>query len=383
MCQVMEKLTFIPESNLFGTINKNEQTHEKRIKMKSLYYLFWCFYVLGISLLYTPDAASRTLKLKFASNSLPDYLRGQAERSFLEEIENQTKGEVSFIPYFESTLLKGEEILAGVESGTVEFGHVNIAYYPKRLIINSAVYLIQRGPIQFDNITWVYDRLYHELPMLNEEFAKFNQKIIYKYPVLPSAFCFNQPVYSFADFKGKRIRSASHWSLEIMKGMGVVPISSPMHLNYLGLKSNAIEGVLTRYGGIYIGKLDEVAKHIFIARELWTPIPYHITINLNTWNQFPKSIQKKIEVAAAVARNKLRSEYLKWFEWYLNDQKRRGCTIVFADKKDIEFWTDSPEVDRIKEQWIAEAKSVGVDGADQILRKIVDIVQEGIMRDQR
>ena len=166
-----------------------------------------------------------------------------------------------------------------------------------------------------------------------------------------------------------------------MKGMGVVPISSPMHLNYLGLKSNAIEGVLTRYGGIYIGKLDEVAKHIFIARELWTPIPYHITINLNTWNQFPKSIQKKIEVAAAVARNKLRSEYLKWFEWYLNDQKRRGCKIVFADKKDIDFWTGLPEVDHIKEQWIAEAKSVGVDNADQILRTIVEIVHAGIARD--
>jgi TRAP-type C4-dicarboxylate transport system substrate-binding protein len=168
-----------------------------------------------------------------------------------------------------------------------------------------------------------------------------------------------------------------------MKSMGVVPTSAPRDLCYLGLKSNAIEGVLTRYGGIYIGKLDEVAKHIFIAKELWTPIPYHITINLNVWNDFPRSTQKKIEAAALLARDKFRLEYSKWFEWYLNDQKRRGCTIVFADKKDIEFWTGSPEVDRIKEQWIAEAKSVGVDGADQILSRIVDIVHEGIVRDQR
>jgi TRAP-type C4-dicarboxylate transport system substrate-binding protein len=334
-------------------------------------------------LFHAPEATSKTVTLTFATNALPDYLRGKAEQSFLAEIENQTKGELSFISHFDSALLKGEEILDGVGSGTVDLGHVNIAYYPKRLIINSAVYLIQRGPTQYDNIIWVYDRLYNELPMLKEEFAKFNQKIVYTYPVLPTAVCFTQPVKRFSDFRGKRIRSASRWSLEIMKGMGVVPISSPNHLNYIGLKSNAIEGVLTRYGGIYIGKLDEVAKHIFIARELWTPIPYHITINLNTWNQFPESLQKKIEAAAAVARNKFRSEYSKWFEWYLNDQKKRGCTIVFADKNDIDFWTGLPEVDRIKEQWIAEAKSVGVDNADRILSTIVEIVHKGIGRDQQ
>ena len=167
-----------------------------------------------------------------------------------------------------------------------------------------------------------------------------------------------------------------------MKGMGVVPISAPRDACYLGLKSNAIEGVLTRYGGIYIGKLDEVAKHIYIAKELWTPIPYHITVNMDTWSRFPKSVQEKIEVAALVARNKFRSEYSKWFEWYLNDQKKRGCTIVFADKNDIELWTGLPEVERIKEQWVAESKSVGVARAHQILSKIVEIVHDGIERDQ-
>jgi hypothetical protein len=55
--------------------------------------------------------------------------------------------------------LKGEELLNGVGSGTVDLGHVNIAYFPKRLIINSAVYLIQRGPTQYNNIIWVYDNL--------------------------------------------------------------------------------------------------------------------------------------------------------------------------------------------------------------------------------
>jgi TRAP-type C4-dicarboxylate transport system substrate-binding protein len=128
--------------------------------------------------------------------------------------------------------------------------------------------------------------------------------------------------------------------------------------------------------------LDEVAKHIFIARELWTPIPYHITINLDIWNRFPRSIRKKIEAAAVVAREKFRSEYSKWFEWYLNDQKRRGCTIVFADKSDIDFWTTLPEADRIKEQWIAEARSVGVDNADQVLGTIVEIVHAGIALEQ-
>jgi TRAP-type C4-dicarboxylate transport system substrate-binding protein len=142
--------------------------------MKSFYCLLLCLFVTCAVLLNPLEATSKTVKLKFATNALPHYLRGQAEQSFLEEIEKQTDGEVSFISYFDSALLKGEEILDGVESGTVDLGHVNIAYYPKRLILNSAVYLIQRGPTQDDNKIWVYDRIYHDLPMLSEEFTKFN-----------------------------------------------------------------------------------------------------------------------------------------------------------------------------------------------------------------
>ena len=345
-------------------------------------FLSGCLYLACILFSTTHNAHSDIITLQFATNALPYYLRGNAERSFLMEIENQTQGELKFRSHFDSALLKGEEILDAVGSGAVDLGHVNIAYYPKRLVLNSAIYIIQRGPTQFDNILWVYDKIYNDLKSLNDEFAKFNQKIIYTYPVLPSAFCFNKPVNSFSDFKGKRIRSASRWSLEIMKGMGVVPISAPRDVCYLGLKTNAIEGVLTRYGGIYIGKLDEVAKYIFIARELWTPIPYHITINLDTWNKLPVRIQTKIEIASTVARNNLRIEYLKWFGWYLNDQKKRGCTISFATKKDIELWTGMPEIERIKKQWIAEATSAGIQRADRLLNRIIEIVEEGIEKDE-
>ena len=105
-------------------------------------------------------------------------------------------------------------------------------------------------------------------------------------------------------------------------------------------------------------------------------------MNLDTWNRLPLHIKKQIEVAAKVARNNFRSEYLKWFDWYLNDQKSRGCTIVFANKKDIEYWNGLPEVARIREQWLAEATAAGANGVDHLLGKIVGIVNEGITRDQ-
>jgi TRAP-type C4-dicarboxylate transport system substrate-binding protein len=347
------------------------------------FFHFFQIVVVSLISIFCFSAESTPITYKFATNALPQYLRGNAEYSFLKEIEKQTNGAVSFVYHFDSTLLQGEEILDAVETGVVEFGHVNIAYYPKRLILNNAILLNQTGPTEFDNKVWVYDKIYHDLPVLKEELLKFNQRIIYIYPVLPTAICFNKPVKSFADFKGKRIRSASRWSLDIMKGIGVVPISAPRDACYIGLKTNAIEGVLTRYGGSYIGVLDEVAKYIFIARELWTPIPYLVTINLDTWNSFSKAIQEKIEQSAVVARNNFKNEYSKWFDWYLNDQKTRGCKITFASKADIELWNSVPEINRIQEQWIAEASAAGVDRADQLLNRMIQIVKEGIQRDQR
>ena len=341
-----------------------------------------CLYAFVFSIVFsTSTVLAETIKLTYATNTAPTHLRGEAEKMFLEEIEKQSNGQVKINPFWGQSLLKGKEILKGVKDAVVDMGHVNANYYPKRLILNGSLGLIQQGPVKYNNKMWTYDSIFKEIPQLEEEFKKFNQKIIYYYSVLPLAIAFTDPVVKIADYKGKRIRSSSRWVLAILKGTGAVPVSIPWGDCYMALQTNAIEGVNTNYDSIRRAKLDEVAKNIFVTKELWVSTPYLITMNLDKWKKLPKEIQKNIEDAAIASRARFTNSFEKWFERTVEAQQKMGDTVTLASKEDIDTWVNLPEVKEVEQQWITEAKAGGAGDAEVVLERIKHIVKEGIERD--
>ncbi|WP_159441206.1 TRAP transporter substrate-binding protein [Desulfopila aestuarii] len=324
-------------------------------------------------------AFSKPMTLTFASIGPPKGYIGDAEQLFFDEIEKQTNGEV-LIQRSSKYFHKTDEIFDEVSSGRVELGALNIAYYPKRLILNSSIYLFQRGPTHYDNIMWIYDQIYKRLPELNNEIKQFNLKTIYRFANLPTVVFFNKPVTSIEDFKGKRIRCTSRWDSEILQGLGAVPITSSGQNLYTALKTNAIEGFMTSMSANVI-QFNEIMKYVFIAREIWTPRPLQITINLDTWNSLPEDIQNEIEIAASNVRKKMTENYSYWFRLNIAEHKKLGRTIVLTSEKDIDTWMQQPEIKRIFNQWKVEAESAGFKDSDIFLQRIQSIIEEGIERD--
>jgi TRAP-type C4-dicarboxylate transport system substrate-binding protein len=355
----------------------------KTLKLSVILNAFVLVLILAGSPLVDAQASAGTITLTYATHTGPTGLRGEVEAMFLEEIEKQTNGRVKVRPYWGSSLLKGKEILKGVNDGVVDMGIVNINYYPKRLILNSGVVLSQQGPVEYENKMWVYSTMFKEIPALDAEFKKFNQKIIYTYSVLPYAISFTKPVASLGEFKGLRIRAASRWALAVLKGTGAVPVSIPWGDCYMALQTKAVEGVYTAYNSLHRVKLDEVAPYVFVFKEIWVGTPYLITVSLDKWNKLPKDIQKEIEAASKVSEKRFAGEYSKWFDKVVAEEKKMGCTITFAKKEEIEQWVNLPEVKEIQEQWTKEAKAAGAKNADVILKRINEIVAEGIKRDKR
>ncbi len=331
---------------------------------------------------YTAAAEAKTMTLTYATNTAPTGLRGIAEKGFLDEIERLSEGKIKIRAYWGQSLLKGKEILKGVKDGTVNMGHVNINYYPNRLVKNSAITLMQRGPVKYENRMWVYDTMYETIPKLTDEITKYNQKIIYQYSVSPFAGTFNKPVTSLADYKGLRIRASSRWTLSVLKGTGAIPVSVPWGDCYMALQTNAIEGVFTNLDAIHRVKLDEVAPNLLVFKELWVANPYLITVNLKKWNKLPKETQEIIEKAAINSRKNFAITYRKMFGEIIAAQKKAGYKVAFAQKEDIDAWMNLKEVQEIKAQWIREVNQAsGKTDAADVLNKIENIVVEGIKKD--
>lgn len=340
-----------------------------------------CFVLIQFNL---PAAlrASEPITLNFATNTEPIGLRGLAEKRFVEEIERLGKDKIQVNVYWQQSYLIDKEILEGVKDGTVDMGHVNINYYPNRLLLNSGIALLQQGPDDYAARMDVYERIYNEVPELNAEFETYNQKIIYTYSVLPLAACFTSPATSLKDFKDRRIRTASRWLLKMLNGTGAIPVSIPWADCYLALKTNALEGVYTNLDAIHRVKLDQVAPHILIFKELWNPIPFHITMNLTRWNRLSEDVQKIITAAAENARRQFPLQYVSIFDEIISTQKDAGIKVAFATKKDIDQWLGMEEIENVKSQWAKEVNLVkGIGNARGILKKIERIVADAMKKD--
>ncbi|WP_300669585.1 TRAP transporter substrate-binding protein [Desulfoluna sp.] len=329
-----------------------------------------------------PPAGAEAVTLTYATNTAPVGLRGMAEKAFVDEIERLGKGKIHILTFWEQSFLKDKEILEGVKDGTVDMGHVNINYYPGRLVINGAITLMQQGPATYANRMWVYDTLYQEIPQLNAEFERYHQKIVYTYSVLPIAGAFTQPVSSLGDFKNRRVRASSRWLLKVLEGAGAIPVSLPWADTYMALKTNALEGIYTNIDAIHRIKLDTVAPHILVFKEFWNPVPFHITINMDTWNRLPEEVQKIIQTASANSKQAFAVLYESMLDETIAAQKKAGCQVAFAQKEDIDTWLTLPEVTTIKGLWAQEVSpQMPKIKARRILEKIEAIVAEGIQRD--
>lgn len=338
-------------------------------------------FVTAIFFNFKTLAASEAITLTFATNTEPVGLRGIAEKEFVEEIERLGEGKIRIKVYWSQSYLIDKEILEGVKDGTVDMGHVNINYYPNRLLVNGGITLLQLGPDDYDGRMRVYDRIYREIPEMDAEFAQYKQKVIYTYSVLPLAGCFTRHATSLKDFKDRRIRTASRWMLKILKGTGAIPIGIPWADCYLALKTNALEGVFTNLDAIHRVKLDQVAPNIVIFRELWNPVPFHITINLDSWNRLPKDVQQTIKLAGQNARQRFPHQYSSIFNKIVFDQEKAGIKVSFASRKDIDQWLSMEEIKKVKAQWVKEVNLVkGTENAQEILERIDQIVVEEIRK---
>lgn len=330
-----------------------------------------------------PAGKLEAVTLTFASNSPPSGLKGEAEKIFLEELEKASGGELSIKPFWAESLLKGKEILKGVENGIVDMGQINIAFSWKRLMRNSALLLTNEGPVNYSNKMKAFKRIYDEVPELNDEFGKYKQRIVYMYTLTAISTCFTKPVDSIAGFRDLKIRSSSPFALQALKDLGATPVSLPWGDLYISLQTNAIQGVLTNTDSIHRAKLYEVAPHMFIMDRIWMPIPYHITISERNWKKLSPALQNAFSEAAVNAEKRFATVYKEWWKKMLEDMKQSGATITFAQDADYDAWLSVKAHQRNEAYWVKSVTKGGVQNAEEVLNSIQSIVLEEVNREKQ
>jgi len=354
--------------------------------MKSLKFftlLIAVLFAFGLFVPFEDGAYAKTKTLTFSDHDPPHGPRYESLMAWFKEIEKNTNGRVKVKPFFGGAMGKSSESLKMVADGTVDMAFVYPGHFPKQLVASNIFPLFPQGPTKWVNTKWVYNKIYSEIPTFANELAKENQKVIYITSALPAALCATYPIKSLADLKGKKWRAASKYHLAYLKSAGAVPVSVPWADCYMALQTGTIEGVLTDYDGMHSTKLDEAAPNIFVSRALWFATPFFHNINLDTWKSLSKEDQDGILKAANTVSDTVFGELFKGeFDSIMAAQKKAGAKVNFWSKDDLKKWNGNPVIPKLRQEWIKEAKSVGLGNAGELMDQVKKIIEEGIAREQ-
>lgn len=350
------------------------------LRIKGLFVSFVVIFVMVSLLSFVPLAAEKTYILKLADTTAPIGLRGIGLKILIEEIEKHSEGRIKVEAYWGGSLLKGKEILKGVQDGVVQTGFVLPEYYTKEMPVHSIFSVIPQGPTEFNIAYKLYFDIFDQIPEFTEELESYNQKLFYLNMQLPVTIVCTKPFKSFEDFKGKRIRASSGWYLGMLDGAGAIATPVPWGDLYMALSTGTIEGVYANLDGEHRTKLDEVAPNVFTMKEIWMGTPLMYNINLDFWNKLPSDLQDALMAAGKAASERFADLHANEWERCISEQKEMGCTITKATKEDIQKWVTMPKIDELQEKWIKEVKGRGVENAEEIMDKVKELVQQALKK---
>jgi len=347
------------------------------MKRKIFFTLFLIFTIALMSLVsMSVYADEKPITLTFATWHSPGELGGKFYSIFKEEIEERSNGKVQFKIYWHESLLKGKEILKGVEDGVVDMGVINGNLYPNQMPIASVFGTIVRGPVGFDAQMMAYNRVMEETQGWKEEYLSHNQIPLSMYSFLNKAVFSSKKTVTLEDFKNQKMRASSRWVLDLMGGAGGVPVSIPWTDCYMAIQTGTIHAVLSNFDGMYNTKLYEVAPNILFLEGLFCKPPMVLSINKDVWNNYPEEIKRYIKEAFEATQPRFKEISNAEAKRVVEGLNEEGCVVNTMSMEDMEKFLTLPVVDEIQAQWIKDMKEAGVENAEELLYSIRNIIDD-------
>jgi TRAP-type transport system periplasmic protein len=315
----------------------------------------------------TSTTVAKTWNLKYTIEQAPTsyyYLYGH--KPFADAIEKATNGVVKCTIYDSQSLMKTAETWDGIKAGRADMGWIFTGLYSGKFSFCEASTL----PFMFPNaatggkVTW---EIFNKYPEIQSQWK--DEKILATWVAEPYFMVSRSKFYrTVSDFTNMKIRVPGGPPTDFIKAMGATPMTYPMPDCYMNLKNGVFDAMLIP-AEAYLGfNIYQVAPY---ATYVPTINVYHaISMNMDTWNSFPKEVQDQImSVSGSVASvqfsggvfDKARADLIT--EVTKAGYKINEYTLTAAEKK---AWMDTSKK-AVWDKWIADQSAKGLTNAQQIV----------------
>jgi len=286
---------------------------------------------IGIVLLGSaPAPAQQPIVIKLGNvQATADIVQAGLKR-FADLVAERTKGQIQVQIFPASQLGTEQELLEGVQLGTVhmfEGSSGSVGRFLPDVEVFAAPYVwrdvdhmmkVVRGPIG----QGLADRLVKAkgIRVLDFGWLFGNRYLTTK----------NKAIYKPEDLKGMKIRvQPTAIYLETIKAMGANPTTMDFKEVYLGLQSGVIDGQENPPSVIFTNKLFEVQKFVMLTAHITQN--QAVVINESFFQGLSPENRKILTEAAYEAGNFQNDLVLKSEKEYLDQLKEKGMTVVQPD----------------------------------------------------
>ncbi|MDP2917564.1 MAG: TRAP transporter substrate-binding protein, partial [Dehalococcoidia bacterium] len=213
-------------------------------------------------------------------------------KPILEEIEQKSKGRITFTVFGASLLGGAADQYDLVRTGKADMGTTSTGYTPGRFPLSDVLtfpgaYETSEAGQQVSQA--VADR------MLNKEFPDTKLLSLWQTQTF-YLYTANKQIRKLEDMKGVKIRSAGGIVTPALEAVGATPVHMPLPDSYLALQTGVVEGAIFGPSAGPTYKLHEVLKHALKFK--WGYQVNLLNVNPDTWAKIPDDL-KPIMVEAS------------------------------------------------------------------------------------
>lgn len=203
-------------------------------------------------------------------------------------VKDLSNGRLVIEPYSAGALIPNDEIFPSVKRGMIEMGFVVPSYWKSDISLS----LVSALPFAFTNYWEVmyFNKVLGFEKMLAAQVAKHGVDF-YGDHAIPIEIVTKDPIRTFEDFKGKKIRTYGQFG-KFFESIGAQAVSAPGPEIYTGLATGVFDGAhwAAAVGADSLGLYEVCKYHLKPSISLGTEEAWFV--NQKAFNNLPEDLQK-------------------------------------------------------------------------------------------
>lgn len=254
------------------------------------------------------------------------------------------------------------DMFEAVEDGIVDMASVNTLFEGSKLPLEQITFVTPFGSTDLDQTVRIFNELRAELPAIDEQFLKYNQRRLAVAGLVNYHFLSTFEIKSLADMDGRKFGTpglAANW----IDGTGATPVSGSLSEYYNSLKTGVYDGIVIFQSGIAPFKFHEVAPYITRVG-FGSQLTTNLTINEDKWESLPKEVQDVLIEVSALYADEVLEAYKNLAETGLATAVEGGATV--SDLPADEIAKLAASLPNIAKLWAETADEKGLPGTEML-----------------